>query len=136
MRKIKFLKDFLNMFEFKTITDEVGNEYVVYKSNPTKTVSGVSDKTEFEALENHIHVVDHISKTEYESACLMARQMGTLLLQALKCSYPKKEFVVFASVQLNDSFIVRFHQKWEQEPLFYNIDDYTDVSNEKVYMFE
>ena len=57
------------------------------------------------------------------------------LLSSLKSYYPQKSFVVYVSINLHDSFIIRFHQKWDDEEPYYYPADFTSP-NEKVYSFE
>lgn len=53
---------FLNGFDkFKIIKDEQETEYVVFKNSKVKDLIKVNDKTAFEAVENHIHLLDNIS---------------------------------------------------------------------------
>ena len=135
MRRINTLF-FLDCFnKFKTITDENNTEYVVFENSTLNFVTGISDKTEFEALENHLHILDNISPKEFKRLLPIAESLGDLLLCCLKQKFPCKEFVVFVSMCVRDSLIIRFHQKWENELPYYNPDDHT-AATEKVFLFE
>ena len=135
MRRINTLF-FLDGFDkFKIITDENDTEYVVFENSMLNSVTGISDKTEFEALENHLHVLDNISLKEFKRLSPIAESLGNLLLCCLKQKFPCKDFVVFVSMRVRDSLIIRFHQKWENEAPYYNPNDYTGAT-EKVFWFE
>lgn len=135
MRRINTLF-FLDGFDkFKIITDENDTEYVVFENSTLNSATGISDKTEFEALENHLHVLDNISLKEFKRLLPIAESLGKLLLCCLKQKFPHKEFVVFVSMGVRDSLIIRFHQKWENEEPYYNTNDYIDAT-EKVFWYE
>ena len=120
---------------FKTICDDAGNEYVVYDSNSIKSITGIRDKTEFEALENHVHILEHVRKKEFEMLCGMAPVFCDALLSRLSRRFPEKEFIVYVSVSLNDSMIIRFHQKWPGEVRYYDPELFTDPA-ERVFLAE
>lgn len=125
MTKVELLKYLSEMFDFKTVTDENGNEYVIYAhSGITEIGSEVEDKTQFEAVENHIHLIDNVKKSDFEQLVEIGRVLGETQLNALKAKYPDKEFCVFVSVNVRDSMIIRFHQVWENEFVYYNPDDF------------
>ena len=126
---------FSNLFNFKTIIDEKDNEYVVFSNNKINKISDIADKTQFEATENHIHLYDKVKKRELEELTLIGQIIGKSLLCVLKSTFPQKKFIVYVSITIGDSMIIRFHQKWQNESLFY--DDFQDVqSNETILMFE
>ncbi len=135
MTKIELLKCFSEMFDFKTVTDENGNEYVIYGSSGiTEIGSEIEDKTQFEALENHIHLADNFKKSDFEDLVEIGRVLGETQLNALKAKYPDKEFCVFVTVDIGESMIIRFHQVRENEPVYYNPDDFNSDKT-KVLMF-
>lgn len=121
--KIEFLRQIIDLFEYKIISDSNGVEYVVYKSSSieSKDLADVEDRTAFEALENHVHLIDNIKKSDYGSIVELGKVLGEVMLNNLKCNFPNKSFVVF--VTLTDSFIIRFHQKWDNEPEYFTVDD-------------
>ena len=51
MKRTKHFELLASLFEFKRITDENNNEYVLFNRSCLNPISGISDKTEFEALE-------------------------------------------------------------------------------------
>ena len=62
MKRIEYFERLGQAFNFKTILDEKGNEYVVLASTPLDSVQRIEDKTAFEAVENHVHLLDHLKK--------------------------------------------------------------------------
>ncbi len=133
--KLDLLKELSNIFSFKTVSDKDGNEYVLYTySSINKIDFEIDDKTQFEAFENHVHLSDNIKKKDFNEAVEIGRVLGETLLNALKAKYPDKEFCVFVSVDVGDSMIIRFHQVWENEPVYYNPDDFNSDKT-KILMF-
>ena len=135
MRRIEYIESLANLFEFKTISDAHGNEFVLFKESDFDSVKGIADKTEFEASENHIHLLDNIKKDEFEALKVIAPILGKALLCSLQFQYPQNHFRVYVSVHLYDSMIIRFHQKWENEEPYCNPDEFISPK-EKVYAFE
>lgn len=135
MRKIDILKSVANLFDFKTVTDNNGNEYVLYADS---VINGndleIDDKTQFEAVQNHIHLIDNVKKSDFEELIEIGKVLGETQLNALKSKYPDKEFCVFVSVDIGESMIIRFHQIWENEPVYYNPDDFNSDKT-RVLMF-
>ena len=125
MKRFDFLQSITGLFSFKTISDGCGNEYVVYSDSviTTADLKGISDRTEFEALENHVHLLEKVTKKEFENADEVSNALGKSLLSCLSAKYPDKHFFVYVSVDLKDSMIVRFHQEWKNEKPYYNADD-------------
>lgn len=135
MTKVELLKDFSEMFDFKTVTDENGNEYVIYANSVLDEIgSEIEDKTQFEAVENHIHLIDNVRKSDFEELVEIGRILGETQFNALKAKYPDKEFCVFVTVDIGESMIIRFHQVWENEFVYYNPDDFNSDKT-KVLMF-
>ena len=136
MNRFEFLESIAGLFSFKTVEDGCGNEYVVFGDN-TMTKSDmpyISDRTEFEALENHVHLLDKITKKEFENAEEISDILGKSLLNCLRAKYPDKHFFVYVSVDLKDSMIIRFHQEWKNEEPYYNAED-DFGKNTKLFMF-
>ncbi|MBQ2841432.1 MAG: hypothetical protein IJE72_00185 [Clostridia bacterium] len=125
MTKVELLKCLSEMFEFKTVSDKNGNEYVIYAhSGITEITSEIEDKTQFEAVENHIHLINNVKKSDFEELVEIGRVLGETQLNVLKAKYPNKEFCVFVTVDIGESMIIRFHQCWENESVYYNPDDF------------
>lgn len=136
MKRFDFLQLIVGLFSFKTIEDDCGNEYVVFSDSTitSEVLENISDKTEFEALENHVHLLDKITKKEFENADEVSDILGKSLLNCLRAKYPDKHFFVYVSVDLKDSMIIRFHQEWENEEPYYNADD-DFGKNTKMFIF-
>lgn len=133
--KLDLLKELSNIFSFKTVSDKDGNEYVLFTySNINKIDFEIDDKIQFEAVENHVHLSDNIKKKDFDKAVEIGRILGETLLNALKEKYPDKEFCVFVTVDVGGSMIIRFHQVWENEPVYYNPDDFNSDKT-KILMF-
>ena len=66
MRKndLQSLITLLDVFEVITITDDDENEYVVLKSCGVTSIDNVDDKTAFEAVMNHTHIIDDVKKSK------------------------------------------------------------------------
>lgn len=130
MRKehLVILDSCLDLFEFKSISDKKGNEYVFYKSseiNPDDLYA-VDDKTAFEAFQNHVHIFENIRTRQKTDAIKFAKKLGSLLIKLLSLNFPDKHFVVFVTV--NDSVTIRFHQKWHGEPWYFITEEKYDGS--------
>ncbi|MBE6819479.1 MAG: hypothetical protein E7516_00295 [Ruminococcaceae bacterium] len=135
MRKFELLRAFSEMFDFKTVTDENGNEYVIYANSVLNEIgSELKDKTQFEAVENHIHLIDNVKKYDFDELIEIGKVLGETQMSALKSKYPDKEFCVFVTVDIGESMIIRFHQVWENEPVYYNPDDFNSEKT-RVLMF-
>ena len=135
MRRTDILSFLNGLDKFKIIKDEHETEYVVFKDSKVKYLRKILDKTAFEAVENHIHLLDDITLKEFKALFPIAKSLGNLLLCCLKQSFPNKNFIVFVTLCVHDSFIIRFHQKWEDELPYYNLNDFEN-QGEKVFMFE
>lgn len=136
MKKIELLRDFSEMFDFKIVTDENGNEYVIYANSVLDEIgSEPEDKTQFEAVENHIHLIDNVKQSDFDKLIEVGRILGETQLSALKSKYPDKEFCVFVTVDIGESMIIRFHQIWDNEPVYYNPDDFNSDKT-RVLMFK
>lgn len=135
MKRFDFLQSIVGLFSFKTIADDYGNEYVLFGDNTiTKSdMPNISDRTDFEALENHVHLLEKVTKKEFEKADEVSNLLGKSLLNCLRQKYSDKHFFVYVSVDLKDSMIIRFHQKWENEEPYYVSDDFG--KNTKLFIF-
>ena len=135
MKRIEYFELIASLFQFKTILDEAGNEYVVYSDSYFDSVTNILDRTAFEASENHVHLINGIKKKEFNALIPIANNLGKALLCSLKACYPEKHFMVFVTIHLHDSFIIRFHQKWENEAPYFNVNEFTSP-DEKVFLYE
>lgn len=135
MRQIELLHSISKLFDFKVIKDKDGNEYVVYSKSLINYIdSTVEDKTAFEAVENHEHISANIKKSDFDDACYIGKTLGKAMLSSLKHTFPDKKFIVFVDIHF-DEIIIRFHQKWDNESVYYDINaDYGKES--KLFAFE
>lgn len=134
MTRIEYLTQIADLFQYKTIHDPEGNEYVVYANSVLTKIHPVEDKTAFEAVENHVHIIDSISKKEFETLIPVAKKLGPAVLGNLTASFPEKKFTVYVTVTMGQSLIVRFHQQWEGESPYYNPSDFRS-EKERVFAF-
>lgn len=132
MRKIEYLELFANLFQYKTVHDLKGNEYVLFADNSINSIESIQDRTAFEAFENHVHLIPNIQKVDFQTCSEIAKKIGRALLNNLHAWYPDKGFYVFVSFRNKDDMIIRFHQSWANEAPYF---DPSDLINEKVYMF-
>lgn len=135
MKLIDYFVLWSDLYEYKTIHDDYGHEFVVFKKTILDDIQRVNDKTEFEAVENHVHLFDNIRKDEFEVLNSISEAFGKSILHSLKYCYPQKQFIVYVTLLLHGSMIIRFHQKWSGEELYFNPADFT-TPNEKVFLFE
>lgn len=119
MNKLSLYNELLDIFEFKSFHDNLGNELIILKNSSSSILEGtiIEDKTAFEALDSHFHLIDNIRRYDKQLLIGFGKKIGRLLIDRLSFSFPDKHFVVF--VTITDSMIIRFHQKWENEPYYY-----------------
>lgn len=124
MRKkdIQTLMSLLDVFEVQTIIDNNGNEYVLLKSCGITSIDTVDDKTAFEAVMNHIHIIDGVKKWNMDGIENFSKRFLNICGEFLHCKYPSKHFVAY--ITIDDSVTFRFHQKWENEPWYYITEDH------------
>lgn len=120
MNPIEYLQKISSIFEFKTISDDQNNEYVLFSNSAVDHVEKIDDRTAFEAIENHVHLIDRVSKKYFNTCVSIARVVGKTLLTSLEAQYSQRNFVVYVTVKEQDSMIIRFHQKWKDEPPYYD----------------
>ena len=132
MKQIGFLEKIATLFEFKTVKDKYGNEFVLFANNTINDIDFMEDKTAFESSENHIHIINNIKKEDIESLISIGKILGEALSDILKTRFHEKTFMVF--VTLSDSMIIRFHQKWDNELPYCNPEEFSKGA-EKVFLF-
>lgn len=94
----------------------------------------VKDKTQCEAVENHIHLFDRIEIINKKIITAIGICLAKNLFRVLCNKFPEKRFIVYLEVNFNDSTIIRFHQLWDGEPLYFDISQFQD-ENLKIYQF-
>lgn len=135
MKNLQTLQLISNLFSFKVICDKKGTEYVVFKNSTINNITeDIRDRTAFEAQENHVHLLDHIRKKEVDTLAYIGSNLAKALLHSLKAAFIEKDFVVFLTISINDSMIIRFHQRWNNEEYYYNIAD--ESPDSRIIMFE
>lgn len=127
--RVSPLEELAHFAKTELKTDPYGNEYVLL-SGVVKDFQGfegeIGDKTAFEAVANHVHILDNVTAGELRQLAEVAPRLCRTLLALLCEKYPGKQFVVYAGAVLHDSFIIRFHQPWPGEPRYYERDISTD----------
>lgn len=93
-----------------------------HNAKPNTEALHVEDKTQCEAVSNHFHIFDRVNKKYVPSITSICIKIAENMLSALKNTFPDKKFVVLLSINPGDSTIIRFHQIWENEPLYYDLD--------------
>ena len=120
--------------KFYTARDSEDNEYVFLKTNDqmTEFVNKVSDKTQLEAFENHVHVCGKVKKRDRQIAYTTAKLITNNLMDKLKMEFPDKKFYVYLDCDFKEHIIIRFHQLWENELLCYNVNDFPTIEAYKI----
>ena len=83
---VDLLKIITELFRFKLIKDKFGNEFVLNDNNPLKSIESINDKTAFEAVENHVHIIDKVNGNEFETICCSAVFWN--ILRRIKLNFP------------------------------------------------
>lgn len=135
MKEKELLNLIAALFEFKSIKDSKDNEYILFRNNHLNFIKNIEDKTAFEAIENHVHILEKVKKSDFEIACSIGKTLGKALLSCLNQEFPAKTFAVFVCVSIGGALIVRFHQKWENEPLYYDVFGNYEKGT-KIFVFE
>ena len=121
---IRVLESIVELTKTEEITDSQGNEFILISGTLT-AIDGfddaIEDKTQFEAINNHVHVLDRVSRMEMKQLRRLAPSLCQIILHSLCSRYPNKYFYVFASATVHDSFILRFHQRWLNEIPYYEV---------------
>ncbi len=135
MRRTEVFEMLSRLLQFKTIKDSQGNEYVLFAENKlSDPIEGIEDRTAFEAVENHIHILKDIKRKEFDKLGSSAKAVGEVVFNKLQLAYPDKKFVVYVSLKLGDSMIVRFHQVWDGEEPYYDVTSFNS-NRQKMYCF-
>lgn len=134
MKRIEYFKLFSQILNptFNVYRDKNGIEFVLPEDNSFFLEDiAIDDKTAFEAVESHIHLLDKITKPEFEDLTEIASVFCQHYFNKLKQTYPTRIFVVYVTIDINESMILRFHQKWHDEKDYYSEDDF-DLSKVKI----
>ena len=120
--------------KFYTAMDSENNEYIFLKTQDSmiNSLDKVSDKTQLEAYENHIHICGKVKKRAQHITITSAKLITKNLIENLKTSFPNKNFYVYLDCDFNDHIIVRFHQLWENEKPYYDVKDFPNIEVFKI----
>ncbi|MDR1390583.1 MAG: hypothetical protein LBJ31_11500 [Treponema sp.] len=140
-KTIDFLANILPIIypQFYISTDLDGNELVFLDiglpkddiTNKKFDKTAQFDKTAYESFENHFHLFGKINKKDEEVAIKIGKTISQNLLNALQMNFPDKIFIVYLTVNIKDSTIIRFHQEWNNEPPYFDSKAFSDE-----YIFE
>ncbi len=136
MNSLETLIKISKLFQFKKMLDSKGNAYIFFEDCPQVDLEEIEDKTEFEAFQNHVHLFDKITKAQLSLLIPAAKNLGQAILDSLQQKFPERQFMVFASLRIGDSMILRFHQVWPGEPPYCNVADFNDSKEEFIYLFQ
>ena len=96
---------------------------IEYAKKQNANYSHVIDKTQCEALENHFHLFDRVFFWQRKKAINVGTKIAENLRNSLDTAFPKKKFVIFLTINFKESTIIRFHQIWDDEHLYYDVND-------------
>lgn len=82
-----------------------------------------------------MHLIEKVKPNDFSFCAAIGTNFGKALLISLESAYPKKSFVVFVSYQIGESMIIRFHQKWENEPYYFDVLEW-DTAESTLLKFE
>ncbi len=86
---------------FKSVSDADGNVYVLFENSGICDIDyPIEDKTAFEAVENHCHLIDDLSSNDFSRIKDAAMLLGKMLYWSLGSAYPEKRFIVFVTADL------------------------------------
>ena len=144
---LKYVKELLPVIypRFYTLYNENLDELVFLdtgtRTKPDKldiptgkpVTSFIYGNTVMEALDSHVHMFEHVGAKNKALAVEIGTCIAENLLKSLCEAFPEKKFVVYLSINVTDSCIVRFHQVWEGEVPYYDI---TKFQTDEVQLFE
>ena len=114
--------------KFYTVADSDNNEYVFLQNGEKiKTLSHVQDKTQLEAYENHFHIFGKIQQKYKKQALKAAELITENLIKQLTSQFPDKKFHVYLSCDIKDHVIIRFHQHWNDEHPYYDVNEFPEI---------
>ena len=127
------LRTFLQLLHVHVITDVTGSELLCLCDDRRTTIPlSVKDKTAYEAVNNHEHLLDDLSDDEFAVLITDAPVLCRLVYSNIKMQYPQRKLAVYVTVSRYDSLAVRFHQVWAKESLYYNSEDFSS-GDERVF---
>lgn len=125
MKAIHLLNDLIHIIYpvFVLNKNSRGEELVFLKGLEDGGIVDCVSNTQCEATENHVHLFDRVNKQDREAALGVSLAIARNLKASLQRHFPERDFVVYLDLNYDDSVIVRFHQRWIQEPLYYEPSD-------------
>lgn len=116
-------QDFLLCPKFYTIKN--GEDELIFLLTNQQKINQISSdifssNTQCEALENHFHLFDRVHLKYRKDIKRISIAIARNLFSTLQFEYPNKKFIVYLDLNYQDSIIVRFHQVWEDEALYYD----------------
>ena len=120
---ITCLREFVSLFNTTEKKDCSGTSFVlITNSIPDRILKEmcIKDRTQFEAIENHVHLIEGLSRSEFLELYDLTLDICKVLVSILKYRYPDRCFYVYASASTNDDLVLRFHQKWDKEEPYMN----------------
>lgn len=121
------------LLHYHVLTDAAGNELLCLCDDHRKTIPlSVEDKTAYEAVNNHEHLLDDISDEAFSELVADAPVLCRLIYCNIKMKYPHRKLAVYVAVSRHDSLTVCFHQVWMGELPYYNPEDFSS-RDERVF---
>ena len=117
-RIIKELEPLLNT---ELVKDAEGNEFVLpvgVMQHPINEI--IKDKTGFEGFNTHIHLKDNIQAKDALELKDAAIETAEILKKDLTYKYSQKIFIIYITITIGGSMIIRFHQQWDGEQPYYD----------------
>jgi len=128
--------DYLIYPDFHIMKDSSGQEMVFLCEHKQIENWVVENRTVVEALENHVHVFDNVKKRYRNDVKRISIAISRNLLRSLMQQFPDKSFVVYLDLNYKDSVIIRFHQIWADEEIYYEPKCFqSSYDNERLIMF-
>ena len=126
-------RTFSQLLHYQVLTDAAGNELLCLCDDHRKTIPlSVEDKTAYEAVNNHEHLLDDISDEAFSELVADAPVLCRLIYCNIKMQYPQRKLAVYVAVSRHDSLTVRFHQVWTGELPYYDPEDFSS-GDERVF---
>ena len=114
------LTGFTSLLDTEIVIDKSGTNFVLLSGAHGDLDYKVQDKTEFEAVNNHVHILDKLSPSELDELKEIAPVLCRCIQYTLQAKYHGRQFYIYATASVHDSFILRFHQHWDDEPPYYS----------------
>lgn len=131
MKIFNFFNDyqFIIFPVFYTAKDSDNNEFVFLKTEEEEIsfLNSVTDKTQLEAYENHVHIFGKVKKKYQHDFFEISKLITDNLIKQLELNFPNKKFHVYLDCDFTDHIIIRFHQHWCDEHPYYNVKEFSTI---------